>query len=214
MSHIDTLLRASGRYRPGSEGVPWRPLIALIIAAGFAYGAVMGSFGGRPLQAFYSGLKIPILLAVSTAICLPSFFVLNTAMGLRDDFGAAYRGILAAQGTVAIALASLAPLTYIGYLSSADYDFARVVNGAMFALASLAGQITLTRHYRALIARNPRHRFGLLLWLSLYWFVTIQLAWMLRPFIGAPGLPTRFLREETWGNAYVVVFELVLGWLG
>jgi hypothetical protein len=39
----------------------------------------------------------------------------------------------------------------------------------------------------------------------LYVFVAIQGAWVLRPFVGAPGLEPSFLRAELWTNAYVVV---------
>jgi len=203
-SKIDALLR-------GEEAVPWRVLIAAGCMAGFAYGAVMGFFGGRWLQSCYSGLKVPLLLLVSTLVCLPNFFVINTVLGLRDDFAAAYRGVLSAQGGVAVCLAALAPLTMVGYLSSSHYTFALVLNGTMFALASLAGQVTLARHYRPLIARNPRHRIGLTMWLVLYVFVAIQLAWVLRPFIGDPSRPTTFFRETAWGNAYVKIFVALFG---
>ena len=40
-------------------------------------------------------------------------------------------------------------------------------------------------------------------WLLLYAFVGIQTAWVLRPFIGYPGRPTQFFRDNAWGNAYV-----------
>ena len=41
-------------------------------------------------------------------------------------------------------------------------------------------------------------------------FITIQAAWVLRPFVGAPGLPVRFFREEAWDNAYVRIFRTIL----
>ena len=33
----------------------------------------------------------------------------------------------------------------------------------------------------------------------------IQMGWVLRPFIGRPDSPVELFREESWGNAYVVV---------
>ena len=54
-----------------------------------------------------------------------------------------------------------------------------------------------------------RHRVGQVSWVVLYVFVAIQLAWVLRPFVGSPNIPTRFFREEAWSNAYVVVADLV-----
>ena len=137
--------------------------------------------------------------------------MVNTVLGLRDDFAAALRGVLCAQATVAVALAALVPVTLTAYASSSNYRFAVAFNGLQFALAALAGQRTLARHYRPLIAANPAHLRARRLWLVLYVFVAIQLAWILRPFVGAPGLPATFLREDAWSNAYVVVVRDVLG---
>jgi hypothetical protein len=79
----------------------------------------------------------------------------------------------------------------------------------MFAVASLTAQAILRRHYRPLIVRDPRHRRLLRGWLALYAFVGIQMGWVLRPFIGEMDLPTRFFREDTWGNAYLKVLEMI-----
>lgn len=205
MLGVDALLRAEGRFAVGGRSVPWLSLAALLALAGFLHGLVMGSFGLRLLQPVYSGLKVPLLLVVSTLVCLPSFFSINTVLGLRDDFAAACRGVLAAQATVSVSLAALSPLILVVYASTQHYRTAIVMNGVIFAVATAAGQITLGRHYEALIARNPLHRAGLLAWVVLYVFVAIQAAWVLRPFVGSPGLPSQFLREDPWSNAYVVV---------
>ncbi len=205
----DALLRAEGRFSVGRGRLPWRGLATLLVLGGFGYGAAMGSWGTRPLQSLYSGVKVPLLLAISSAVCLPNFFVVNSILGLRDDFSAACRGVFAAQATVAVALVALAPVTATLYASSGDYDLAIVGNGAMFLIGTIAGQWTLQRHYRPLVARDPRHRIGRNVWLTLYVFVAIQLAWVLRPFIGASNQPTQFFRDEAWSNAYVVVSKLI-----
>ena len=210
----DALLRGEGRYAVGRGRVPVEHLALLLGVCGFLYGAAMGSFGVRPLQALYSGLKVPLLLTISTAVCLPSFFVLNTLLGLREDFAAALRGVLAAQATVAVVLSSLLPVVVFAYASSGDYRFAVFTNGILFALATLAGQRTLNRHYRPLVSANRRHELGRVAWIVLYVFVAIQLAWVLRPFVGSPDLPVSFFRAEPWSNAYVVIVRDVLGFGG
>jgi hypothetical protein len=58
-------------------------------------------------------------------------------------------------------------------------------------------------------ARNRRHRVLLRTWLVVYAFVGIQMGWVLRPFVGAPGMPVQFFREEAWGNAYVIVARMI-----
>lgn len=79
----------------------------------------------------------------------------------------------------------------------------------MFAAASLSSQWLLRGYYAPLVARNPRHRKLLWAWTGIYALVAIQLAWLLRPFIGSPGRPVTFVREEAWDNAYVMVLQLV-----
>lgn len=68
----------------------------------------------------------------------------------------------------------------------------------------------LRGYYRPLIARNPRHRKLLVFGGCIYVAVAIKLAWLLRPFVGAPGAPVEFLRPEAWDNACVVVAWMVL----
>ena len=211
-NQVDAMLRGKGRFAPEAAGVPWRMLLLTIGVAGALYGAVMGSFGLRPLQALYSASKVPLLLGISSVVCLPSFFVLHTVLGLREDFSSALRAVVAAQATIAVVLLSIAPVTGSMYLAL-HYSEAILLNGAVFLVAALAGQTSLSRHYRVLIARNPRHRVTRAAWLLLYVFVAIQLAWVLRPFVGSPWMPVRYFREEAWGNAYEVVFGMIARFL-
>jgi hypothetical protein len=206
LARVDALLKFDPPFAAGRGRVPWLELALITAAGGFLYGAVMGSYGGRPLQSLFAGIKVPLFLGVSTLICLPSFYVVNTLLGLREDFRAAFRGILAAQATLAVCLAALAPVTLVLYLSISRYPMAVFLNGIQFAVATLAGQMTLARHYGPLEAARPRHRIGKYTWFGVYVFVAIQMAWVLRPFVGSPGFPTQFFREDAWSNAYVRVF--------
>jgi hypothetical protein len=189
-------------------------LLAVITAFGLFYGAVMGTFGGiqgeRALQLLYSGLKVPLLLLVTFALSLPSFFVLNTLLGVRADFGRALRALVATQAVLTIVLASLAPFTALWYASSASYRPAILFNAAMFAVASFAAQGLLRRWYAPMVARSPRHRALLRVWIVIYAFVGVQMAWVLRPFVGDPTQPTRFFRQGAWGNAYVEVARMMM----
>jgi hypothetical protein len=214
------LIRTDGLLR----GHPWATqaghagralvqLAALLVFFGMFYGALMGSygglFGGRLWQVLYSAMKVPLLLSAVFLLNLPSYFVLNTLLGLRDDFVEAVRALIAAQAGLAVILSSLGPLTLLWYASLPDtgpaYEAAVMFNGLMFAVASFAAHGLLRRYYRPLVARNARHRWALRCWLLLYVFVGIQLAWVLRPFIGDPQLSVEFFRPEAWGNAYVKI---------
>ncbi|MBL8858698.1 MAG: hypothetical protein JNL28_09350 [Planctomycetes bacterium] len=203
----ERLLRTEGAFAVDAQVVPWARIAQLLIAAGVLYGAVMGALAVNPVGVLYSALKLPVLLAFALAICLPNFYAMHAVLGLREDFPAAVRGILSAQGTLAVALCALAPVTGFFYLCGVTYPGALLWNGGAFAIAVICGQITLARHYRALIARNRRHRLTLAAWFLLYTFVSIKVGWVLRPFIGDPALPIEFLRAGKWSeNPYMNLF--------
>jgi len=206
---LDNLLKYNGIYAVGSGRPPITRIVLITAVSGFTYGAVMGFFGHRGLQAFYSGLKTPMLLGITTIICLPSYYVINALLGLRSDFAAACKGVLTAQASLAVTLASLAPVMVVVYMSINRYPMATFFNGISFFIAVLAGQMTLARHYRPLIKKNPLHRIAIISWLTVYIFTAIQLAWVLRPFIGYHGYPAQFIRSEAWSNAYIHVLEAI-----
>jgi hypothetical protein len=190
-----------------------RLTIALALSCALMYGAAMGCSGdvvcGRPLQILYSAVKLPALLVITFALSLPSFFVVNMLLGLHEDFGRVLRALATAQAALTIVLASLAPLTLLWYVSTANHDANVAFNAAAFAVAAVAAQQVLRREYRPLIAKDVRHGKLLRAWLVVYAFVGIQTAWVLRPFIGDPNRPTQLFRDHAWGNAYEWLARMV-----
>jgi hypothetical protein len=207
------LLRPHVHGTGSAMGFGIAQVVIAVVVWGLIYGAVMGTSGGfageRLLQPVYSAIKVPLLLLITFSLGLPSFFVLNTLLGVRNDFAEALRALMLTQAALTVILASLAPFTAMWYLSFENHNAAVLFNGLMFAIASLSSHIVLRRLYQPLIARNPRHKLLLRLWLTMYVFVGIQMGWVLRPFVGNPGLPTQFLREDSWSNAYVAIARII-----
>ncbi len=206
----------SGRRSTPSRAARGRDsvlLIALLIAAGMIYGAAMGSFDIFQRlelnQVLFSAIKVPLLLAITFALSLPSFFVLNTLLGVRDDFGRSLGALIQAQAAMTVILAAFAPLTLFWYVTWGRYEAAILFNAAMFAVATLASRAVLRRAYAPLIAVRPVHLGLMRTWMGIYAFVGIQMGWVMRPFIGTAGRPVRFFPEESWGNAYVKLVVLV-----
>ena len=187
--------------------ITWRQELAAIVAGGMLYGLALGTFGGlatdRLLQSVFAALKVPLLLIVSTLLTLPGVLVFNSLAGLRADLPLVLRAIGTSQAAASVVLASLAPYTLFGYAHRPRYHQATLLNGVMFAVASLAGYAVLRRLCGPLVTRDPRHRWQLRGWLVLYVFVAIQCSWIFRPFLGDPSRPVEFLRADAWGNAYV-----------
>ena len=122
----------------------------------------------------YSAVKVPLLLLATLMLSLPSYFVLNTLLGVRSDFAAAWRAVVASQAGLTIILVSLAPITAFWYASTSNYRSAILFNALMFAVASAGAQLMLRRAYRPLIEREPKHRWLLRTWIVLYAFVEFR----------------------------------------
>ncbi|HEX6812542.1 MAG TPA: hypothetical protein VF384_13030 [Planctomycetota bacterium] len=190
------------------ESVAVRQCIALSLAGGALHGLALGASSGEPALAVYSAIKVPLLLLCSCLVTLPNFYVLHALLGLSADFAAACRGLWAAQAALAIALGAFAPVVVFVFASTNDGYLLTLLDGLLFALAAVVGQVVLARHYRPLLARDRRHRVTLASWAVLYVFFAVQLAWVLRPFLGTPGYPVEFLRSNALEqNAYVVLIE-------
>jgi hypothetical protein len=193
------------------------PLLASLVLAivffGMFYGGVMGTYGGmagaRSWQVVFSAVKVPFLLMTTFLLSLPSFFVLNTLLGLRGDFSRVVQALISTQAGLTVILSALAPFTSFWYVSGSGYQPAILFNGVMFAVASFSAQWMLRREYVPLVEINPRHRWMLRTWIVIYVFVGIQMGWVLRPFIGDPRAPVQFFREGSWSNAYEVVFQML-----
>jgi hypothetical protein len=212
---IDDTLRANSRAVGRGDTLPRVAGLCLIIFFfGIIYGAVMGSFGGvggdRFLQLAISGIKVPLLLMITFVLSLPSFFVINTLLGLRSDFAFVIRAVMTTQAGLTIILASLAPFTALWYVSTSNYRASILFNMLMFATASIASQKILRRLYRPLTAKNPRHLLSIKIWLLTYSFIAVQMAWVLRPFIGSPSMTPQFFRQEAWSNAYIALARIIV----
>jgi hypothetical protein len=201
---------ADGRGR----SVRWWVYPAIVAIAGAIYGAVMGSWSaggeGRAWLVPYAAIKVPLVILATTLICLPGYFVLSTVLGLRSEFRAALGAIAAGQAGTTLALASLAPITRFVYVGGVGHAGALVLSAGMFTLAAGAGYAVMVRRYRPLVARTGKHRVMLAAWITMYVFVGIQMGWMLRPFVGTPGMGVTFVRQEPLSNAYVAVARIVV----
>ena len=216
------LIDAADGSQKIASSIPFGKVITIVLICGPIYGMAMGSYafasGQRPLiaqipQLIYSGIKVPLLLCFTVAISLPSFFVINTLMGLREDFREALGAVVSAQAGLTLILVSLFPITLFFYsclpASGSSYAQAILFNAAMFAVASISAQVLLSAYYTKLVARNARHWWMVRMWILVYAFVGIQAGYVLRPFIGSPNMEPSFFRRDSFENAYVKVFALV-----
>lgn len=202
--------------RQNARALSMRRAIWCVLIGGAIYGAAMGTYGldgARWPQILWSALKIPLLLSLSGALSLPIFTVLYALAGLRDDFPIVLRALLRTQAVLAIVLASLSPLIVLIYASlgkgARSYDWALGFNFLLFGIAGGVAQTVLRSSCRELWRSDARHRLLLSSWMWLVGFVGVQMAWVLRPFVGDPHSATTFFRPDALSNAYIALWHWI-----
>jgi hypothetical protein len=213
---IETVLRNRRQFfaeiREGAE--LGRKMRAMLIssAAFFAlYGAVMGSTHSL-WQALSSAVKLPLLFLATLVVCSPTLYFFNLIFGSKQSLTQNFTVILTAITVTAVLLLSFAPIVLFFLLTTSQYQFFKLLNVGVFAIAGLVGVIFLGQGMRIVSAggeEGARARKNVVrLWILIYAFVGSQMAWTLRPFIGAPGLRFEMFRQ-LGGNFYANIFASI-----
>ncbi|MEW6126764.1 MAG: actin-binding WH2 domain-containing protein [Acidobacteriota bacterium] len=182
----------------------------LIAAVSFGiYGAIIGSQHSL-LQALSSCLKLPILFLLTSAICMPTLFIFSSFFGSKRSVLQTFVLLSTGSAIIGLALVGFAPITLFFIVTTHNYQFFKILNVSFFSVSGLLGVLFFNRMYVQLSEDNVQmikaRRMFLRFWLLLFAFVGTQLAWTLRPFFGAPGLPFEIVRE-IGGNFYTDIFR-------
>ena len=120
--------------------------------------------------------------------------------------------VLTAITVTSVLLLAFAPVSLFFLLSSSNYQFFKLLNVAIFAISAIRG-VSFLSYGTRIVAANTEgaavRRRVVSLWVILYAVVGSQMAWTLRPFVGAPSLPFELFRN-LGGNFY----SNVLGSIG
>lgn len=167
------------------------------------YGAVMGSTHSL-WQALSSAAKLPILFLATLFICAPTLYFFNVLFGSNQSLTQNVALILTAITVTAVLLLSFAPIILFFLLTTSQYQFFKLLNVGIFAISGVMGVVFLSQGMRIVAADaegDGARRNVLRLWMLLYAFVGSQLAWTIRPFIGAPSIEFELFRQ-LGGNFY------------
>jgi hypothetical protein len=176
------------------------------------------------LQMLVAGLKVPAVFGLTFVVTFPSLCVFGAILGVIQHPREVLDRLLAAVALIAVVLASLAPVLAFFSLSTASYRFMVLLNLALCGSAGLIG-VGRLRHRAAAppdsavaastavdpdggaaavegsaVPAPPRPRAGWGVheaWVILFVAVGCQAAWILRPFVGAPGQPLELFRERS-----------------
>jgi hypothetical protein len=175
------------------------------------YGAVMGASHSL-WQTMSSAIKLPILFLATLFVCVPSLYFFGLLFGSDQSLGQNLAVILTGITVTAVLLLSCAPITLFFLLTAPLYQFFKLLNVAVFSVAGIMGIVFLYQGMK--IVSGPEkegsstRKWVLVFWMFVYAFVGSQMAWTIRPFIGAPGYPFEIFRQ-LGGSFYVNILQSI-----
>lgn len=175
------------------------------------YGAVLGSTHSL-WQAFSSAFKLPVLFLATLIVCAPTLYFFNLIFGSNQSLSQNVAIMLTAITVTAVVLLSFAPIVLFFLLTSSNYQFFKLLNVGVFTVAGIIGVLFLAQGMRFVAAggsggANTR-LMVVRLWIIVYAFVGSQVAWTLRPFIGAPSMKFELFRQ-LGGNFYTNILASI-----
>ena len=198
----------------------WPMVCCATIVCGCAmYGSVVGLWRG-PLQAIYTGVKMPLLIFLTCGGNALLDGLLAQVLGSGLSFRQTWLAILMSFTISSLILAALAPVALFICVNAppitssargSGHSVTLLSDVLFIAYAGVAAnrRLLLLLEYKCARAAIARRVFWS--WLAGNLFLGAQLAWVLRPFIGSPQLAVQFLRADPMrGNFYEAVFRAFL----
>lgn len=211
LGQIPTLLRGE----PGPIQLwigDWRAsrvlLYASVTVAGTAaFGLVLGTWRD-PVQGLYTAIKFPLIVLLTAFGNGLLNGMLAPLLGTNISFRQSLLAVLMSFTIAAAVLGACAPLIYFAIWNSPSFsDMQSSTTATMhnlvflglaisMAIAGVAGNVRLFQLLRRISGNEYAARRTLFAWLAGNLFLGSQLAWIFRPFVGAPHLPVEFMRQN------------------
>jgi hypothetical protein len=192
--------------------------VAAIVTGAGLYGAAIGSWR-EPLQGLYTGIKLPLVILLTTLGNGLLNGMLAPLLGLNTTFRQSLLMVLMTFAIASIILGALSPVAWFVVLNtpslttatrlwSPEYGFLQLALTAFVALAGIMGNVRV----RPLLCRWTNSvkvaRRVLLAWLAGNLLLGSQIAWVLRPFIWDPAGRVEFIGQQYFhGSFYETVLE-------
>ena len=168
------------------------------LAASAIFGATLGGYGHSLPQVLSSAIKVSVLLFGTTALCFPTFQVLQALQAPKAlSLPQAVTLHAHSLATTAVVWAALSLPLFFLVGTTQHYGLAQALALFVGGIGGLVGALRLFSGYRRLcrVEHTRRHSIVLLLYVVIYGMVGAQLAWVLRPFIGSPSLSFQVFRN-------------------
>ena len=180
-----------------------------ILLFSFLYGIIMGSYNGA-LQSIVTGIKVPCLILLSLLICFPALYVIQSVIGSTMTIYQMVNIIFSGFFVFSTIALSFAPIVIFFMITSNSYAFLKLLHVAIFTFSGIFAVKTITNGLTfSCEKKNIYPKLGMKIfkiWVVILAFVSSQLAWNLRPFVGSRDLPFELFRKHE-GNFYVAVIQ-------
>jgi hypothetical protein len=212
----DPLVLASWLERRDKRAFMFALMTAIVGAS--LYGAAMG-FWRAPLQGAYVALKFPLIILLTTFGNGLLNAMLAPLLGLNLRWRQSFLALLLSFAISSAILGAFSPIAaYVVWNAppiSADprqgdsaYAFIQLMHVLVIAFAGITANLHLARLLHRLSGNSAVAGRVLFAWLAGNLFFGSQLSWILRPFIGSPGLEVEFLRRTAFqGSFYETIFR-------
>ena len=185
--------------------------VLFILLFSFLYGIVMGSYNGW-MQSLVTGIKLPCLIFISLLICFPALFVIQYMIGSTMMIFQMANVILSGFIVFSTIALSFAPIVIFFMITSNNYAFLKLLHVAIFTFAGIFAIKTIINGLTfSCEKKNIYPKLGMSIfkiWIIIFAFVSSQLAWNLRPFVGSRDLPFELFRARE-SNFYIAVMQSV-----
>lgn len=182
-------------------------LMIWLLSLSFLYGVIMGCYSGW-LQALSAGIKLPFLFLLSFAICFPALFIIQILLGSKMTLLQMTTVILSGLVLMNAIMISFIPIVIFFILTGGNYHFLQLLHVAIFSVAGLFGMKSILDALRFSCEEKSIYpKAGMTVfrfWVVILAFVSVQLAWNLRPFLAEKDLPFALFRKYE-GNCYTAV---------
>ena len=209
-------LAPPGRGDP--DALPLGPVARATLALAVFTGACVGVYGvtrpGGPEWRLVvaASVKVPLLIALTVLVTFPSLYVFSALLGSRLRAGEQARVVAAGCAVLAAVTAGFGPVVAFFSVSTTTYPFILLLNVAVFAAGGLFAAAAIRRAVARSASPDGAGRAGrrvIAVWLVMFGLVGSQMGWVLRPFVGAPGVEFAWLRPRG-GSFFEAVFQSAL----
>jgi hypothetical protein len=159
-----------------------------------------------------TGIKIPCLIFLSLLVCFPALFVIQYMIGSTMTIDQMANVILSGFFVFSTIALSFAPIVIFFMITGDNYSFIKLLHVAIFVFSGIFAVKTIVNGLTfSCEKKNVYPKLGMKIfkiWVVILAFVSSQLAWNLRPFVGSRELPFELVRERS-SNFYVGVIGSV-----